>query len=291
MHDNSSIFRGDGASQNPYALESPPQRAVSDSTDAWPITYVSSTNPTRSVVLPLVFGALSILFGLFMFLLHVLIIDGSPIAMHMSSTAPIIGGVFMVMGAWANHRAVREVRLWPQGIEILRKTSQAIPWESIVDVRVVDSSNPGTIMQKVITLAGTDNEPIDQITGAFPFHKEMLTQIRSIAGIVEADPGKPNAVSASGIKKGRRTAILMAVAALMMISILVVLLPSAYGSYQGTELNLGKSESFWDSPIALLLMGIGVALAAVFFGGMTILSWKGYDLDFTKGKFKIVPLD
>ena len=285
-------------------------------------------------------------------------------SLHTTSTMPMICGVFAFMAAVANRKAVREVHLWPQGIELVRKQSQTIPWEDISAVRVADSTNPGTMLHKVITLAGADNEPVGTINGAFKDTDELVRLIRTMAAIQTEPSNAPKTVSQAGIKKGRRTALITGMGALLLGSAGIFLPLEAYWKHQAKSLlsssgvdgqgvvterfvapngvthrirydvtgndgsveshNVEVTEAFYqsvteggtvdvryvpdrpdiselvtgqvisddmmDSPLMGLLLGCVGIVATLFMVPIAILSWKGYDIDFTKGKFKIVPL-
>ncbi|TWT93289.1 hypothetical protein [Stieleria varia] len=369
MHNDPLSQRDDQYFDNPYrapkSLQVPADTEGHSAPVTWPLTYASSTTPLTGVVLPGFLGCVLVAFGLIMFVVHLMFLNGGQMAMHLSTTMPIIGGVFSLMGAWSNNKAIREVRLWPQGIELIGKTSQTIPWQHIHDVRVADSTNPGTMMQKVITLAGADNEPVGKITGVFKRHGDMLSQIRGMAGITENPAGEKRAVSAAGKKKGRRTALITGVGTLLMGTAGIFLPLQAYWRHEANQLmassavagtgtvtnkliapngrtrrihysvtgtdgtvethNVEVTREFYDSihfgdsvairyvpdrpdiselvvgqvfedditdtPMALLLMGIFGIAATCFMLPIMVLSWKGYDVDFNKGRFKIVPLE
>lgn len=335
-----------------------------DPDQQWPVSFESSTSEFTGVILPLIVGSVACLFGLIMFALHLFVIRGGQISLHTTSTMPVICGVFAFMAAAANRKGVRTVYLWPQGIELVRQHSQSISWKDIRAVRVADSTNPGTIHQKVITLAGADNEPIGTISGSFQQSDELVRLIRTMANLESVPTAAPKTVSRAGIKKGRRTALITGMGALLLGSAGIFLPLEAYWKHQANTLmasnaidgqgrvterfiapngtthrirydltgvdgnvashNAEVTESFYqtvvegsmvdvryvpdrpdiselatgqvisddvmDSAIMTLALGCVGILATLFMVPIAILSWKGYDIDFTKGRFRIVPL-
>lgn len=331
-----------------------------------PIVFDLGYSASKGVILPAVGAGLAFGFGMLMFLVNLFFIDAGQFAFHSTTTLPMIGGVFLFMTAMANRSAARQIRLWPNGIEIIRNSTEAIPWEQVFNVRLADSTNPGTPNQKTITLCGANNEPITQIRGVIQEPNLIVDCIKQFANIGAVSENSTPVVSKSGKRKGRRSALLTGCGSILLLAAGVFIPIDSYQKEQMRKMleteavpstgivtetfiapngrtlrikydvvgsngvtashNVEVTPEFYEqvaagnqidveiiadepsisrllqgqvieqndlmeNPIIGYVLGAFGLLAACFMLPVAVVQWKGYDINFNNGKFKLVPLD
>lgn len=341
----------------------------------WPITYTANVSPIWAIAFPMFLGAGAIVMALLMFAVHLFLIDHtSQFSLHATTTMPMIGGVFSILSAIGSRNATKEVLLWKDGIETRGRKTAIIRWTEIADVSVRDSSSPGAIGQKVMTLAGIDGEPIAKVTGPLAKDETLTKQMTELAA--GSSPVLENGSSERSIskklpptskaakKKGRINAVITGLGGVLLLLAGIFLPLNAYWesnaaqrmASEGTagvgrvkekklapngrtcrlyvevesvdgstashnfevtqdyyasvstgdmvpirtvpddpniaELLSGQVQhtDMMDTPIVSFALGAFGLIASLFMLPMTVLMWKGYDINFNKGKFQVVPM-
>ena len=311
----------------------------------------------------LIGGGLMVGLGLVMFLLHLFVIPGNnQLTLHLSSTMPILLGLFTLVNAYHLSRAPDAVRLWPQGIEIEGSERQMFAWDHIGQVAVEDALGG---QRKIAKLLDQDGMTITSISGVDRFD-EMVSAIRasisseSTVSVEAVEKPKP-----AQVKRGRKRAIgfglggLLALAGSVFMVIdgrwhlyenqrmteasiessgtvvdrkvapngttkrLYVEVESEDGRrethnfqvedwlYQESQIGesievrtdpadprvtellagqVSEKDVLLDSPAASFVMSAILFGMAGLFLGTGALAWRGYDLNFEHGKFRLVPI-
>ncbi len=123
---------------NPYAATNlaGQENSSSDPTQAektYPIEFRRGSMHGLALVACRVGGVLSILFAMLMFLCHLFVFPGNTdsLALHSTTTFPMLIGIFALVNAYHLANTPSCVRLWLRGIEIEAKQPVKFTWDQI----------------------------------------------------------------------------------------------------------------------------------------------------------------
>jgi hypothetical protein len=184
---------------------------VTSSESKYPIVFARLRSTEPKCVGLILFCVASIVFGLVMFLLHAFVISGNNhLAMHASSTLPILMGFFAGSAAWSLLSTPSQVRVSAEGIDVGSTPARMIPWEQIGGVIVDTHNNAWGGPAKSLRLMNSEGKLIIKIGGAIEKFDRLIELARE--GITQTPPevaftdiGGPDTTA---IRLGRRRAML-----------------------------------------------------------------------------------
>ena len=191
---------------------------VTASEPNYPIVFEQLRSTTPKCVGLILFSVASIGFGLVMFLLHLFVIPGNnQVAMHASSTLPILMGVFAGTAAWSLLSTPGQVRICAHGIEVGKTPARTIPWEQIDGV-FVDSHNSGWGgPAKSLRLMDSQGKLIIRIGGALEHFDRLIELVREStrSAAPEMKSAEDVGPDRTALREGRKRAILTGLGAVL----------------------------------------------------------------------------
>ncbi|MCA9062479.1 MAG: hypothetical protein KDA96_05455 [Planctomycetaceae bacterium] len=130
-------------------------------------------------IVPLVFGILAILVGIFGFAIA-LVTSTSQFTMHMMTTVPFLAGIAMISSALANRKAPQSIAIDAAGLRIRSATSdQFFEWKQIAWSR---SDNVGMTPQRQLQLLGSNGRVLVKLPDVFANFDKLERLIRERIG-------------------------------------------------------------------------------------------------------------
>ena len=186
----------------------------------------------------ILFCVASTAFGLVMFLLHAFVIAGNnQMAMHASSTLPILMGFFAGSAAWSLLSTPTQVRVNADGIEIGKAPGRIIPWEQVSGVIVDTHNGAWGGAAKSIRLMNSNGKLIVRIGGAMQNFNRLIEIIQdstqqTMPQEARSVDGSPDATA---LRLGRRRAMLIGMGAVMFGSATIFLAYDGWWNLQAKE--------------------------------------------------------
>ncbi|MEQ1904521.1 MAG: DUF3592 domain-containing protein [Pirellulaceae bacterium] len=180
------------------------QRRLKMRHSAIPMSLAVDTHIIGRLDFFLIGGLFAVGFGLLMFAVHLFLISGSnQLALHSTTTLPILMGVFALTNAYQLFKTPHFVRLWAEGIEVAGSISTRLKWDQISRVSV-EYVAMGQRMK--IDLKDANDKTIFSIAGGLERFDVLANEIKSAVRPKDASAPatKPEAIHR---KRGRLRAI------------------------------------------------------------------------------------
>lgn len=176
----------------------------------YPIVFKRLRSTVPKCVGLILFCVASFGFGLVMILWHVFVIPGhNPLAMHASTTLPILMSVFAGTAAWSLLSTPPQVRVWAEGLEIEGTPPRLILWEQISGVFADTYNRDGGGLAKSLRLMNSDGKPIIKIGGGMENFNRLIELARegikqTMPEVASTENERPDSTA---IRLGRRRAM------------------------------------------------------------------------------------